>query len=141
MYDITSLIVSPPHERNIFTNRTLNMRSIRLLGYDMDYTLIYYHVKQLEKMAYEHLKGKLLAIGWPIEHLHYDPEMMIRGLVIDKRLGNIVKPNRFGYVKRAYHGTSSLDYKEMRNTYSRIVVDIREDRWVLLTTLFDLSVG
>lgn len=141
MDDITSLMVNLPHERNIFTNRTLNMKSIRLLGYDMDYTLIYYHVKELEKMAYEHLKGKLLAIGWPIAHLHYDPEMMIRGLVIDKRLGNIVKPNRFGYVKRAYHGTSSLDYKEMRNTYSRIVVDIREDRWVLLTTLFDLSVG
>ncbi|MCK5195092.1 MAG: hypothetical protein KAQ71_14875, partial [Desulfobulbaceae bacterium] len=96
MHDITSFIVNPSHERNIFTNRTLNMQSIKLLGYDMDYTLINYHVKHLEEMAYEHLKGKLFELGWPIENLHYDPEMMIRGLVIDKKLGNIVKPNRFG---------------------------------------------
>lgn len=141
MQEITPLIVNPPHERNIFVNRTLNMQSIRLLGYDMDYTLIYYHVKHLEKMAYDHLKEKLSAFGWPIEHLHYDDGMMIRGLVIDKKLGNVVKPNRFGYVKRAYHGTFSLGYKDMRKTYSRTVVDIRENRWVLLTTLFDLSVG
>jgi HAD superfamily 5'-nucleotidase-like hydrolase len=141
MQDFTSLIVNPPHERNIFTNRTLNMKSIKLLGYDMDYTLIDYHVKHLEEMAYEHLKEKLFELGWPIVNLHYDPEMMIRGLVIDKKLGNIVKPNRFGYVKRAYHGTSSLDYKQMRKIYSRTLVDIREERWILLTTLFDLSMG
>ena len=34
-----------PIERNIFTNRTLNMRSIQAIGYDMDYTLIHYDVK------------------------------------------------------------------------------------------------
>ena len=141
MDDIASLIVRPPHERKIFTNRTLNMHSIKLLGYDMDYTLIYYHVKHLEEMAYEHVKGRLMQLGWPIEHLHYDPEMMIRGLVIDKKLGNIVKPNRFGYIKRAYHGTFFLGYQGMRNIYSRTLVDIRENRWVLLTTLFDLSIG
>lgn len=33
----------PPPERGIFCNRTLNMRSIRAIGYDMDYTLIHYH--------------------------------------------------------------------------------------------------
>jgi hypothetical protein len=37
------------------------------------------------------------------------PGMMIRGLVIDKKFGNIVKPNRFGYVKRAFHGTKPFD--------------------------------
>ena len=141
MTDISSLIVKPPHERNIFTNRTLNMRSIRALGYDMDYTLIHYHVKHLEKMAYEHLKEKLLKLGWPIENLYYDPEMMIRGLVIDKKLGNIVKPNRFGYIKRASHGTLPLGLEDIRKIYSRTIVNIRESRWVLLTTLFDLSVG
>ena len=29
----------------------------------------------------------------------------------------------------------------MRNIYSRTLVDISEPRWVLLTTLFDLSLG
>jgi HAD superfamily 5'-nucleotidase-like hydrolase len=61
--------------------------------------------------------------------------------VLDRKLGNFVKPNRFGYVKRACHGTDPLDFKTVRKAYSRIVVDIREDRWLLFTTLFDLPLG
>ena len=30
--------------RGVFCNRTLNLRSIRAIGYDMDYTLVHYHV-------------------------------------------------------------------------------------------------
>ena len=141
MTDITSLIKQPPYERNIFTNRTLNMRSIQAIGYDMDYTLIHYVAKHWERTAYEHLQNRLSKLGWPVEDLRFDPEMMIRGLVIDKKLGNIVKPNRFGYVKRAYHGTRPIDFNTHRKIYTRISVDIREDRWFLLTTLFDLCVA
>ena len=141
MDELTSLIIDPPHERKIFTNRTLNMRSIRAIGYDMDYTLINYDVKRWERAMYEYLKRRALELGWPVEDLAYEPEMMIRGLVLDKKLGNIIKPNRFGYVKRAYHGTKPLDFKTVRRVYSRISVDIREDRWLLFTTLFDLPVA
>jgi hypothetical protein len=111
MDDPTLLI---PIERNIFTNRTLNMRSIQAIGYDMDYTLIHYDVKHWEWAMYEYLKRKLLELGWPVENLEHVPEMIIRGLVIDKKFGNIVKPNRFGYVKRAFHGTKPLDFGSMR---------------------------
>uniref|UniRef100_A0A6N2K9R4 5'-nucleotidase n=1 Tax=Salix viminalis TaxID=40686 RepID=A0A6N2K9R4_SALVM len=42
-------ISSPPSARNssrgIFCSRTLNLRSISAIGYDMDYTLIHYNVK------------------------------------------------------------------------------------------------
>ena len=141
MAEPSSLVVDPLHERSIFANRTLNMRSIRAIGYDMDYTVIHYDVKQWEQTAYEHLKGRLLELGFPVEDLIYDPEMMIRGLVIDRKLGNIVKPNRFGYVKKAFHGTRPLDFGTQRNIYSRLSVDIRKDRWFLLTTLFDLPVA
>jgi HAD superfamily 5'-nucleotidase-like hydrolase len=130
-----------PLERNIFTNRTLNMRSIQVIGYDMDYTLIHYDVKRWERAMYEYLKRKLLELGWPVENLEHVPEIIIRGLVIDKKFGNIVKPNRFGYVKRAFHGTKPLDFGSMRKIYSRTTVDIREDRWLLLTTLFDIPVA
>jgi HAD superfamily 5'-nucleotidase-like hydrolase len=138
MGDLTLLI---PIERNIFTNRTLNMRSIQAIGYDMDYTLIHYDVKRWELAMYEYLKRKLLELGWPVENLEHVPKMIIRGLVIDKKFGNIVKPNRFGYVKRACHGTKPLDFKSMRKIYSRTTVDIREDRWLLLTTFFDIPVA
>lgn len=130
-----------PIERNIFTNRTLNMLSIQAIGYDMDYTLIHYDVKRWEQAMYEYLKRKLLEIGWPVENLKHVPGMIIRGLVIDKKFGNIVKPNRFGYVKRASHGTKPLDFASMRKVYSRTTVDIRENRWLLLTTIFDIPVA
>jgi len=141
MSDSAVLIPDPPYERNIFSNRTLNMRSIQAIGYDMDYTLIHYNVERWENAMYEYLKRKVLELGWPVDDLAYVPDMIIRGLVLDKKLGNIVKPNRFGYVKQAYHGTKPLDFSSMRKAYSRTTVDIREDRWLLLTTLFDVPVA
>lgn len=51
--DISSSLI--PSERNIYTNRTLNMRSIQAIGYDMDYTLINYDVKRWERAMYDYL--------------------------------------------------------------------------------------
>ena len=73
--------------------------------------------------------------------LAFDPSFVIRGLVLDLELGNIVKPNRFGYVKRAYHGTAPLAYDEQRRAYARTIVDLAEPRWVFLNTFFSLSEG
>src|ERR1700721_1291555 len=98
-----------PKERGIFCNRTLNMRAIRAIGYDMDYTLIHYRVEEWEKRAYEYLKQRFVAQGWPVEHLEFDPAMVCRGLIIDLAHGNLLKANRFGFVKRAFHGTKPLD--------------------------------
>ncbi len=126
-------------ERGIFSNRTLNLRSIRAIGYDMDYTLIHYKVNLWEKIAYDQLKQRLLNLGWSVENLEFIPDFMIRGLVIDKELGNIVKPNRFGYVKIAYHGTKPIPFEQQRKLYLRTLVDSREERWAMMTTLFNLS--
>lgn len=38
--------------RGIFCNRTMNMRAIRAVGFDMDYTLIEYDVSAWEGKAY-----------------------------------------------------------------------------------------
>ena len=63
----------------------------------------------------------------------------MRGLVIDTQLGNLVKADRFGYVKRAYHGTTRLEFEEQRGRYARTLVDLAEPRWVFLNTFFSLS--
>ena len=123
----------------LFCNRTLNMRTIRAIGYDMDYTLIHYRMREWEHRAYEHIKVRLLAQGWPVSHLEFDPELTIRGLIIDTELGNLLKANRFGYTKRAYHGTRLLDFDEQRDTYARVVVDLVCSRYVFLNTLFSVS--
>ncbi|KAL6008848.1 hypothetical protein ACLOJK_022074 [Asimina triloba] len=96
--------------RGIFCTRTLNLRSISAIGYDMDYTLIQYNV------------------------------MVIRGLVMDKEKGNLVKADRFGYVKRAMHGTKMLSTRAVSEMYGRELVDLRkESRWEFLNTFFSVS--
>ena len=57
----------PP--RGIFCNRTLNLRRIQAIGYDMDYTLIHYRMRAWEQRAYTSLKNRLAAEGWPVEPL------------------------------------------------------------------------
>lgn len=130
----------PPGRRSrIFCNRTLNLRAIRAIGYDMDYTLIHYNVEDWENTAYEHVKRNFVQQGWPIADLTYDHALMIRGLVIDKELGNVVKANRFGNVKHAFHGTAPMSFEDIRATYAHVVVDLSEDRWEFLNTLFSMS--
>jgi HAD superfamily 5'-nucleotidase-like hydrolase len=130
---------STPRPRRIFGNRTLNLRSIKAIGYDMDYTLIHYRVEEWERTAFEHTRDRLVARGWPVADLQFDPTSVIRGLTIDAELGNLVKPTRFGYVIRGAHGTRRLQYDELRTAYEGTFVDLAEDRWVFLNTLFSLS--
>ena len=77
--------------------------------------------------------------GWPVDELTFIPQFATRGLVIDTTLGNIVKADRFGYVKRAMHGTRRLDFDDQRKTYGRTLVDLNDTRWVFLNTFFSLS--
>lgn len=131
-----------PQPRRLFCNRTLNLRAIKAIGYDMDYTLVHYHVRAWEGRAYAHLRQRLLDAGWPVAALEFEPERSMRGLCIDKRLGNLVKANRFGYVKQAMHGTRELQLDEIREKYGKVLVDLADGtRWVFLNTLFEISEG
>src|SRR3982751_1021062 len=99
---------TPRRERGVFCNRTLNMRSIKAIGYDMDYTLVHYRTEVWEARAYDRARDRFVARGWPCEILRFDPDAVIRGLVIDTERGNLVKANRFGFVKKAVHGTKDM---------------------------------
>lgn len=129
----------PSPTRGVYCNRTLNLRGIRAIGYDMDYTLIHYHMRAWEQRAYAYLKERLVDQGWPVEALAFDPDLVIRGLIIDTDHGNVVKANRFGYIKQAFHGTEPLGFEAQRQTYRRTLVDLDEPRWFFLNTLFSIS--
>ncbi|OIW18792.1 hypothetical protein TanjilG_13544 [Lupinus angustifolius] len=137
-------IPSPSSSRNsargIFCSRTLNLRSISAIGYDMDYTLIHYNVMAWEGRAYDYCMENLKNMGFPVDGLAFDPNLVIRGLVIDKERGNLVKADRFGYIKRAMHGTQMLSTRAVSEMYGRELVDLRnESRWEFLNTLFSVS--
>lgn len=126
--------------RGIFCTRTLNLRSISAIGYDMDYTLMHYNVMAWEGRAYDYCMENLRNVGFPVDGLAFDPNLVIRGLVIDKEKGNLVKADRFGYIKRAMHGTTMLSTRAVSEIYGRELVDLRkESRWEFLNTFFSVS--
>lgn len=128
-----------PPDRRVYCNRTLNFRSLRAVGYDMDYTLVHYDPDAWEGAAFAHAVGLLADRGWPTETLRFDPQRYVQGLTIDLHLGNLVKPSRFGYIIKAAHGTAQLSFDELRRAYSGTFVDLAEGRWVFLNTMFSLS--
>lgn len=132
----------PPAEEQVFCSRTLNMRAIKAIGYDMDYTLVQYKWEKWEALAYECTKGVLAGYGFPVDDLSFDnPELVCRGLVIDKQLGNFLKLDRHGFVRRAMHGYKQLSATEIDDHYGRFVVDLRLNRFSFLNTLFSVSEG
>ena len=66
---------------------------------------------------------------------------LICGTQIDQELGNLIKVDRFGYVRRAMHGQMRLSTAAVQEIYGRTVVDLREDRYSFLNTLFSCSEG
>jgi len=112
---------------------------VHAIGFDMDYTLVHYDVREWEARAYRHVQARLLERGLPVANQRFDAELFARGLIVDLELGNIVKANRFGYVTQAAHGTVMLTHEAQRKAYSQVWVDLGEPRWVFLNTLFSLS--
>lgn len=128
-----------PPERGVFANRTLNLRAVQAIGYDMDYTLIHYRSEEWERAAFEHARAVLARRGWPVDPLLFDPEQFTIGLVFDLELGNLLKASRFGYVSRSRHGNSMLAFEQQRKLYQDTVIELSEPRFEFMNTLFELS--
>jgi HAD superfamily 5'-nucleotidase-like hydrolase len=128
--------------RRIFCNRSLNMRNIKAVGFDMDYTLALYKPERFEVLAYNETLKKLVNIGYPSDILGwtFNISHMIRGLAIDKQRGNIIKLDRHRYVKVAYHGFRELPREERRSLYdASLIQSYEEPDYALIDTLFTLA--
>ncbi|PKA47490.1 hypothetical protein AXF42_Ash020660 [Apostasia shenzhenica] len=130
--------------KRIFCNRSLNMKNIVAVGFDMDYTLAQYRPETFETLAYDGTVRKLVMnLGYPTEILNwkFDWEYMVRGLVLDKRRGNILKMDRHKYVKVAYHGFNEMSKEEKIETYGNTLIRdaFDEPEYALIDTLFSLA--
>ncbi len=67
----------------------------------MDYTLIHYDVNAWEGKAYAYGLKYLKDVGCPVDGLTFDANLVIRGLIVDKDNGNVLKVDRFGYSRSA----------------------------------------
>jgi len=128
----------------VYVNRILNLKKIKALGFDMDYTLVRYHTRTFEEFTYNAVKEKLVSVKkYPAEILkftfHYD--RAIQGLVIDKKRGNILKLSRFGKVKHAFHGNKRMEFSEMQKDYQSKVIDLGDNEVQSLDTNFSIANG
>ncbi len=112
-----------------------------MIGFDMDYTLALYHQDRLEQLSIELTLRKLIEKhGYPEElrALHYDPRWAIRGVMVDRARGNVFKLDRHSYVGRCYHGFRELTSDERRATYRNEKINLSDDRFEWIDTLFGL---
>lgn len=127
----------------IYVNRTLNMKQIAAIGFDMDYTLVRYDSAAFEEMTYREIKKKLIDNRqYPkvIDNLKFDINLAIRGLVIDKPLGNVLKLSTYSKVKQAYHGLTEMDFKSQQKIYQGLTIDLNDsDRFAIVDTTFSIS--
>ncbi|KAK7383040.1 hypothetical protein VNO78_28705 [Psophocarpus tetragonolobus] len=71
----------------------------------------------------------------------FDSNYMVRGLILDKKRGNILKMDRHKYVKVAYHGFKELSKEDKVGTYENTLVHDSFDGtdYALIDTLFSLA--
>lgn len=128
--------------KQIFCNRSLNMKDIKAVGFDMDYTLALYKPEKFEVLAYTQTLNKLVALGYPQKILSWSFEYksIMRGLVIDKPKGNLFKMDRHRYVKVACHGTREIPREERKQLYSAAKgTSYDEPDFTMVDTLFTLA--
>lgn len=128
--------------KKVYVNRTLNLRKIRYLGFDMDHTLVRYHSRAFEESTHKIVLEKL------VKHKNYHKKVLtiafnydlaIRGLVLDKKKGNILKLSRHGAIRTSYHGISTIDYPTQKKLYGGKYIDLREGSYNSVDTTFSIS--
>jgi len=131
-------------QRRIFCNRALNMKHIKAVGFDMDYTLAQYRPETFEALAHRETVDKLVrCFGYPeaLRTFTFCWDYMMKGLIIDKARGNILKVDRHKYVKLAYHGFAPLSADQRKSQYNASYQSLNfdDDGYALVDTLFSLA--
>jgi 5'-nucleotidase len=139
--ELLSEEAEPPRPRRIYCNRNLRLDHVQMVGFDMDYTLALYKQSELDRLSIEATAKKLVERGYPASLLtmSYRTNFPIRGLLVDRKLGNVLKTDRYRYVKKGYHGSRELTSEERRRTYQQRPVRPDPARFHSIDSLFALS--
>jgi HAD superfamily 5'-nucleotidase-like hydrolase len=125
----------------VYVNRNMRLASIGAIGFDLDHTLAHYDPEPVERLAFRLTQQKLVEkkhYPQQILSIEYDPEFVIRGLVVDRRRGNLLKMDYHNYVSRACHGRRLLSPEERKRVYRRRRVRLSHEAYVSVDTLFHL---
>src|SRR3984957_10748633 len=128
----------------VYVNRTLNLKKIQYIGFDMDHTLIRYNSKNFEALVFKMVLEKLVKERkYPakILSLPFEFDRVIRGLVIDRKNGNLLKVNRYSGIRLSYHGTHRIDFASQKKFYKSIYIDLGDPKYLAIDTAFSLSLA
>jgi 5'-nucleotidase len=130
-----------PRAQRIFCNRDLRMSHIGWVGFDMDYTLAIYKQREMDELSVQATIEKLVLRGYPefIRSIPYSTTFPVRGLLIDKRFGHILKMNRYKFVTKGFHGLRELAPEELRELYHAKKIRPATPRFHWIDTLYALS--
>jgi HAD superfamily 5'-nucleotidase-like hydrolase len=128
---------------SIYVNRVLNMKHIKAIGFDMDHTLVQYYSDRFEELTFNIAIKKLIEdFKYPKQELNafkFDFYDAIRGLVVDRENGNILKVSVHSKIKSAYHGTKVLNYRDQMKIYKGTNVDLRDSNYTPIDTAFSIA--
>lgn len=128
----------------VFTNRNLRLHTIEAIGFDMDHTLAIYNTDNFNRLSFEMALERLVRDrGYPRDPgmVAWEPRAAVRGLVVDKKLGHLLKIDAYNHVTRARHGTRFLEKDERRELYQQGRIKLGSGRYRTFDTLFDLPEG
>uniref|UniRef100_A0A8I6XY27 Uncharacterized protein n=1 Tax=Hordeum vulgare subsp. vulgare TaxID=112509 RepID=A0A8I6XY27_HORVV len=109
-----------PIGKRMFCNKQFSMKPIAAVGFYMEHTLARYKFEQFGDLIYRNAIDKLVnKFDHPKEILQwrFDSKYMIRGLVLDKNKGNILKIDKYNSVEVAFHGLNAISKEEIANVY------------------------
>jgi len=134
-------IAGLPKNRRIYVNRNLSMAHIDWIGFDMDYTLAIYDQDGMDRLSIDVTAARLVKRGYPqwVTTIPYDTRFPIRGLLIDKKYGNVVKMDRYKTVGKAYRGFKQISKEQLRTLYHQAKPRAPTTRYHFIDTLYALS--
>ncbi|XP_050686614.1 5'-nucleotidase domain-containing protein 3-like isoform X3 [Eriocheir sinensis] len=107
--------------RSVFGNNELDLRDIKVYGFDYDYTLAHYKVA-VENLIYDLGKNVLVSkYRYPedIKNLQYNRDLAVRGLHYDIEKGLLMKMDQFQQLQigSIYRGMTCLSQEEVLSIY------------------------
>jgi HAD superfamily 5'-nucleotidase-like hydrolase len=130
----------PPAQRRVYVNRTLRLETIQHIGFDLDWTLADYNRQPMEELTFKLAIDRLIDQGYPTElrRAEFRPDFPRRGLLIDKKVGTVVRMNRHRYVGQAYLGHRRLGRRETIRLYRQEPINPSSERFYHVDSLFEL---
>ncbi|MCS6899260.1 MAG: HAD-IG family 5'-nucleotidase [Polyangiaceae bacterium] len=130
-----------PRESRVYVNRNLRLSDIDWLGFDMDYTLAIYRQDEMDRIQIEATLSGLVRRGYPefVREIPYDTAFPIRGLLIDKKHGNVLKMDGHKVVHKARHGLRELPRETIAELYHQRKIRLTAARYHWVDTLYALA--